>query len=402
MRPVAVPALFRSILTACALATPHAALAADSLGELLRDKGVVSQAELDALPQPVSTAHDGKNFTWRTADRRFDMRLYGYGQFRYTLTDAQPGTNTDGFTVQRARLGANGHAFADDLAWQLFLNVYSGKADAAVGLFDLFADYTPSTRLGVRVGQHKVPYAVQWNISAANLQFVERGAVDAAFRLDRDTGVTLHGAATPNVQYDLGVFNGEGLNRNNAGTGHLWVARLMATPLGRYALAESDQAGTAQPAVLLALGAAFNDNVASHTITSLNGRLAALGRSDVSGLNAFAGIRWRGASAQAEAHRRRIDPATSGTPAETARGLAVQAGWFVVPGKVEVAARHEHLDPDTRLSGDLVRETGVAVGRFFNGHHNKLQADLFQVTTQTAPGQDTDGVRLRVQYQVAF
>lgn len=355
-----------------------------------------------AMAGDAITSHSG-SFSLATPDGRFSLKLYGYGQMRYTLTDKDGATNESNFSVQRARLGVTGNAFDPRLAYKLYLNVYSGKAGADVALFDLYADYVPSSRLGIKVGQYKVPYALQWNISAANLQFVERTTVDGNFRFDRDTGISIHGQAIPALRYDLGVFNGEGTNQSNPDTGHLWVARLMLSPLGKYDMAESDQGSSAAPQLLLGLGGAFDDNVATHSRSNLNGRLdpAALGESDVTSLNAFAAFRSHGASAQVEAHRRRINPVGPGISAETALGLMAQGGYFVVPGRLELAARYEYFDPDRDASGDLVREGGLAIGRFLSGHRHKLQADLFRVSTQSA-GVTTKDNRLRVQYQLSF
>ncbi|MFQ5509067.1 MAG: porin [Leptospirillia bacterium] len=353
-----------------------------------------------AMAEDAMASHNA-GFSLATPDGRFSLRLYGYGQMRFTLTDRDGGTNQSNFAVQRARLGLTGNAFDPRLAYTLYLNVYSGKADADVALFDLYADYTPSGRPGIKVGQYKVPYGVQWNISAASLQFVERTTVDGNFRLDRDTGVSVHGLVRAGLRYDLGVFNGEGTNQSSPDTGHLWVARLMASPLGQYALAESDPGNSAEPRLLLALGGAFNDNVASHSRGNLDGRLTVLGKSDVTSLNAFAGFRWRGATAQVEMHHRRIDPVNSANVPETAVGLVAQGGFFIVPGRLELAARYEYFDPNRDASGDLVREGGLGIGRFWAGHRHKVQADLFRVSTQSA-GVTAEDNRLRVQYQLRF
>ena len=82
------------------------------------------------------------------------------------------------------------------------------------------------------------------------------------------------------------------------------------TPLGKYSMSESDLPRSKNPTLLLAAGAAYDNDVASHTRSNLNGRLAstALGKSDVTSWNAFAGFKWLGASVQTEYHRRKIDP----------------------------------------------------------------------------------------------
>jgi|GEM_PF-1994050 len=384
-------------LAAALLLTASAAAAADDLPALLVQKGVITRAEAEGLGGSVT---HGPSFRLATGDGAFSLTPYGYGQVRYTLTSVDGGTNTSNFAVQRARLGVKGNAFGPDLHYQLFLNVYGGKANEPVRLFDWFADYRAGPRVSVKAGQYKVPYAVQWNVSAAQLQFVERGIVDATFRLDRDTGLSAHGALAEGVTYDVGVFNGEGAEQVNPDVHHLWVARLTAAPLGAFAPHESDLERSPEARVLLVAGAAYDDDVASHTVTSLNGRLAALGTSDLVAWNLFAGLRRGGGEARAEYHRRYLDPLAAAAPTETAEGLALQGGWMLSP-QVEAAARFSYLDPDTHAGGDLTRAAGLGVSRFFAGHRSKLQADLFRISTQ-APGGALRDHRLRVQYQVAF
>jgi phosphate-selective porin OprO/OprP len=382
---------------AVSLAVPGIAPAAGSLSDLLVRKGVITQEEAAG----VGGVKHGPSFGLATADGAFSLTLYGYGQVRYTLTDNDGSTNTSNFSVQRARLGVKGHAFGPDLSYKLYLNVYSGKANASVSLFDLYADYAVNPHLALKAGQYKVPYAVQWNVSAAQLQFVERGIVDGYFRLDRDTGLSAHGTVTKGVNYDVGVFNGEGTNQSNPDTHHLWVARLTTTPLGAFAPHESDTDRSEEWRLLLVAGAAHDDHVASHSIAALGSRLTALGASDLTAVNLFAGVRRGGGEARAEYHRRFLDPAAAGMRTETAEGLSVQAGYFVAKN-LEMAVRYGHLDPNTHTGGDLKREAGVAVSRHFAGHRSKLQADLFRTHTQTGPGTATDDNRLRVQYQIAF
>ncbi|MFU8856411.1 MAG: porin [Deferrisomatales bacterium] len=385
------------------LAAARPAHAAVDLLQRLVEKDIISEEERKELAkeQDVVSAHRGRSFSWATPDGAFRAELYGYGQVRYTFDDRDQGDNRSNFSVQRMRLGLRGNAFIKDLKYQLLLNVYSGDENR-VSLFDWFADYTPLPELGLKAGHYKVPYAVQWNISAANLQFVERTTVDANFRFDRDTGVTVHGTFFSMLSYDVGVYNGEGTNKNNPDDGHLYVARLTLEPLGRYALAESDIARSKSPIVLLSAAFAQNNDVASHTRGNLNGRLTALGPSDVTSWNGFAGLKWMGASAQAEYHRRKIDPEDSTLDDETAVGFYAQGGYLVWKNKLEVAGRYEYFDPNDDLADNLRQEYGGAVSWFFAGHRNKLQADFFRINTQSRTADSANDNRLRVQYQLAF
>jgi phosphate-selective porin OprO/OprP len=370
--------------------------AAVDLHERFVEKGIITEEERQELAKEdeVKVIHK-KSFTWMTADERFSLQLYGYGQVRSTYQNRNNGADDRfNFSVQRARIGVRGYAFQKDLKYQLYLNVYQGDEEDT-SLLDYFFDYAPIPELGVKGGQFKVPYAVQWNISAAGLQLVDRTTVDGNFRLDRDSGVSLHGKLASMLRYDVGVFNGEGRNRNNPDDNLLYVARLMLEPLGKYPFHESDNELSKKPVLLLVAGMAYDDDVSSHTRNNLNSWLNTLGKSNVLSYDGFAGFKYRGASAQGEVHRRNIDPGSNDV---TAVGFYAQGGYFVWRDKVEAAARYEYFDPDDDEGSDVRTEYGGGVNYFFAGHRNKAQADFFHVDDQA--GSDED--RLRIQYQLAF
>ncbi len=370
----------------------------------LVEKGILTEAEKQELErrQPPARPASGRGLAYQSRDGRFAGTLYGYGQVRYTFRDQEGARDSSSFTVQRARVGLRGHAFRKDVRYKVYLNVYSGN-EKGTDLFDYYVDYMPTRAFGVRAGAYKVPYGVQWTTSASNLQFVERTTVDSNFRFDRDTGVTLHGALfAGTLGYELGIFNGEGRNRNNPDDGHLFVGRLSWEPLGAFPAAESDHRRSPELRVRLVAGAAYNNNVSSHTRKNLNGRLSALGRSDVLSYNTFVGLTYRGTSLRTEYHRRRIDPKDNTQRPEAAVGFYVQAGYFVWNDVVEVAARYEYFDPDEARADDLRQEYGTALNVFFAGNRLKLQSDYFRVSQQSQTGDTATENRFRVQIQLAF
>ncbi len=387
-----------------ALLAAGASRAEVDLLQRLVDRGILTAAEKQELErqQPPARLLSGRGLAYRSRDGRFAGTLYGYGQVRYTFRDRHDARDASSFTVQRVRVGLKGHAFRKDLRYKVYLNVYSGN-EKGTDLFDFFVDYRPTRAFGVRAGAYKVPYGVQWTTSASKLQFVERTAVDGVFRFDRDTGVTLHGVLLAGtVGYDLGVFNGEGRNRNNPDDGHLFVGRLSWQPLGRFPAPESDTRRSRELRLRLVAGVAYDNNVRSHTRKNLNSRLAALGRSDVIGYNGFVGVQYRGASFRGEYHRRRIDPRDASQRPEAAVGFYAQAGYFVWKDVVEVAGRYEYFDPDETRADDLRQEYGAALNAFFAGNRLKLQSDYFRVSQQSGAGSTVLEDRFRVQIQLAF
>lgn len=347
------------------------------------------------------------NLYFKVSDR-FRLDLYGYGQARYTYqTNDITGTDDlSNFQVQRIRLGFKGYAYSEKLRYQLLLSAsQSGEYDK-VSLLDWFVDYAPSKGLGIRAGQFKVPYSTSFTISASELQFVERTQVDSNFRLDRDNGVNIYGKLLDSkVTWNLGVHNGEGRNKSNPDNGMLYAARVLFEPMGKYSYNEADIEMSAKPVMLVSAAYAVSRDQAGSTNTNLNTRLAtaALGVSDVTGYNAFAGVKYNGASVHAEYFHRTIDPDNATKSDEDAEGYYVQAGYLIVPKTVEVAVRYEYFDPNDDASADLRQEYGIGVNYFINGHKNKIQVDFFKIEDDAGKTKDgEEDSRLRIQYQLAF
>lgn len=98
-------------------------------------------------------------------------------------------------------------------------------------------------------------------------------------------------------------------------------------------------------------------------------------------------------------------------------GWYVQVGKYVIPRKLEVAARYGIHDPSTRQTHDLTKELGVAISYSFDGtYNNRLILDYSHITMgsggrapdrfpfENLPGFGRDLVenRFNVQYQFYF
>jgi phosphate-selective porin OprO and OprP len=79
----------------------------------------------------------------------------------------------------------------------------------------------------------------------------------------------------------------------------------------------------------------------------------------------------------------------------------VQAGYFIIPNNLEVAARYGYIDPNRSVSNDLRSEVAGAVSYYFNKHNLKLQADVRNLHRQAAGG-TTDDMQYRLQAQIIF
>ena len=65
-------------------------------------------------------------------------------------------------------------------------------------------------------------------------------------------------------------------------------------------------------------------------------------------------------------------PCTAFAPGQfgNATGWSVQSGYYLIPRKLEVAARYAYWDPDTRSASDLIKEVDVSLNWFLGGTYD--------------------------------
>ena len=78
---------------------------------------------------------------------------------------------------------------------------------------DVYANYQPLRIVQVQGGKFKLPFSLEENTSAANLDFVYRSMTSEALAPGRDRGLMVHGRTGDRmIGYQLGVFEHEGRN----------------------------------------------------------------------------------------------------------------------------------------------------------------------------------------------
>jgi hypothetical protein len=384
-------------------------------------------------------------FQFSTQDQRFSLRLWGAIQFRYTYLDYEQriqGNDTDysSFYLRRARVWFAGHAFEPRFTY--FLHVQLENTNA-VNLHDAWLEYRlhPLARIGV--GRFKIGYGLEFINSGFGLQFVERSVFSGEtdidfgdgpvypgggtwfFRLNaraatgfatggltlyRSQGVQVAGLqgsnTTPTFEYQVGVWQGRGTRGlGNPDNRHLFAARAGYHPWGwidsRF---QGDLEGSDRYRLGL-LGSAYSESSAEG------------GGFDERGYDLAIMNRYRGFSLDAEWATESYDFRDHDGDFDR-QGWRVQAGYMVVPGKFEVAARYaenQRLRPATyRASIDSgllvahvfdgeeyvpqiegkISEITVGVNWFINdGHRHKLQVDTSWLTREFAddPGAVIDG-----------
>jgi len=353
-----------------------------------------------ATPKPAKAPFD---VSWKDGKTTISSKSASLGisnrvQVRFTSEDLDVDSSTsqperDSFRLRRMKTKFDGWVYDKNLTYELQVNF----ADSSNVLEDANVNYdftAGKKAFMVKVGQFKVPFGRQELTSSGSQQFVDRSAVSNTFARGRDVGVQLWG--TPNggkLDWRVGVFNGNGRTVSRNDNDDLQLnARLQWAPFGDPKYSESDFEGADK--FLFAVGANIEENTREVAATAT--ALAHQNEQSIFGIDAVA--KYKGFSIFAERFDRENDR-NNGFSDFDDEGLVVQAGYFVVPKKFEIALRTAEFDPNSGRADDERTEDGVAFSWFLNKHAHKLQADYRQIEDK---GRDAKDKEIRIQYQLIF
>jgi phosphate-selective porin OprO/OprP len=294
--------------------------------------------------------------------------------------------------IPRARTEIAGWLYSERLSYEAQFDWAEGPElqDLYLAL-DLLRDGT----LEIKAGQFKVPFSRQRLTSSGSQQFVDRAIVVDEFAEGRDIGVQVRGlAADARVEYRAGVFNGAGQNALADVGGLQYNGRVVFQPFGELEYAEGDVGSSESPRLAVAGNVEYN---AARNVRA-DGRRRRVVGADVA-------LHYRGASLLGEVYRR--DLSLEAAPTASSTGYMIQAGYFVIPQRLEVAGRLASWDPREPVASAHVlqdveageHEAGLAVGYFLNNHNLKLQSDVRRLGQ---PGTPQKTYEVRVQLEVVF
>jgi phosphate-selective porin OprO/OprP len=338
---------------------------------------------------------DGKT-TFKT--KSGELSLSNRMQLRFTQELPQVGDDVGSFRIRRMKTKFDGWLYTKDLTYELQLN----WPDTANPVEDVNVNVDLSRgkkAIQLKAGMFKVPFGRQELTSSGSQQFVDRSAVSNRFARGRDIGVQLWGQpAGGKIDWRVGLFNGNGRTvTRNDNDKYQFNARLTYQPWGDVKYSEGDFESSDRP--LLAFSAQYEDN---ERFTPAAGTTAArsVAKEIVGGDVVF---KVRGLSVFAEFFDASNDDATLSTPVRSTKfddsGRSIQVGYFVLPKRLEIAARLAEIDPNGSRSGDEQEERGLGLGYFWNKHAHKLQADYRQIEDKARRVTNDE---VRVQYQVIF
>lgn len=185
-----------------------------------------------------------------------NVKLSGYGMTQYQMS-TQKGAKSNSFNLRLVRTSLEGRIM-NDFYWkaQIQLNGNTSELGSSPRLVDLFAEWQKYDYAYIKVGQFKRPFTFEnpmhpitqgfmsYSQPVNNLAgFSDRAGGHASN--GRDIGVQLQGdllktaSGRPLLHYQVGVFNGQGINVKDVDQqkdliGGLWVMPVKGMRIGAF------------------------------------------------------------------------------------------------------------------------------------------------------------------------
>jgi len=185
-----------------------------------------------------------------------NMNFSGYGMVQYQAEDEE-GKEHNEFNLRLVRLALDGR-IANDWYWkaQLQINGNTSTLGSSPRLVDLFAEWQKYKFVRVKAGQFKRPFTFEnpmHPITQGFMSYSQNVSKLAGFSdrtgeqasNGRDIGVQIQGDLIKDshgrelLHYQVGVFNGEGINKKDADNrkdiiGGLWVMPIKGMRIGAF------------------------------------------------------------------------------------------------------------------------------------------------------------------------
>jgi phosphate-selective porin len=321
----------------------------DDLINILLKKHVINQQEADSLRADQAVKEqarkDKENVHGITIGSKA-LQLSGLAQVRYQGFQ-QTGVS-DAFDLHRIRLDVRG-----DVTNKWSYDIYTEFGGTDVKLMDAWTSYKFGDYLKFTAGQFKIPFSLESLTTDAQLEFIDRSqAVEAlagrskdvissaSNQQGRDIGVQVNGSFAKSddtylFDYTFGVFNGAGYDVTTDNNDHKDFG-------GRLAI---------HPIKNLVIGADFYNGLANYGTPAKNYTRNRAGFDARYVIGAL--------SLQAE-----YDKGTDGIIKRD--GWYAQAAYFVLPKKLQLAAKYDTYDPNKVLTTDRTWIYTGGVNYFFN------------------------------------
>ncbi len=380
-------------------------------------------AAAQASKPEVKVSFDN-DFHLATDDNKFTMNIHGLFQPRFTefvansdarALGASPTADSD-FDIYLGRLAFSGSAFDPSIKYFVQFQGSTSTNTNQVYFLDWFAQKEFSPELSVQMGRSWTPYSYENFLNPGNFMFPDFSVAEYAFALSRSVNVEGTGQAGK-LGYALMVTNSvPGLDagaQENFNNKLGFIGHVQYDILAPYGYQESDPTEATAPELSIWSSAAYNPVNSSSALSNETAGDRTVGATTT------LGFRDGWFSLQNTGFYRRT--LSDVEPNFNAWGYAEQAGYYLVPKRLEIDGRVSGVlwgapdflgfTPGTQVntwySGPnfpyhRIVEHSVGLNYYLYGHSAKLQTAYSYLTGNTFTDKGFAANRIWIQAQVMF
>jgi hypothetical protein len=423
--PASPPSVMANARIADAPAASTNAASASATGAALASapNAPAADAAAQANKPEVKVSFDN-DFHLATADNKFTMNIHGLFQPRFTefvansdakALGASPTADSD-FDIYLGRLAFSGSAFDPSIKYFVQFQGSTSTNTNQVFFLDWFAQKEFSPELSVQMGRSWTPYSYENFLNPGNFMFPDFSVAEYAFALSRSVNFEATGQAGK-LGYALMITNSvpgldagaqENFNNKVGFIGHVQYDILVP-----YGYQESDPEEATSPELSIWSSAAYNPVNAASALSNQTAGDRTVGATTT------VGFRDGWFSLQSTGFYRRTFSDVE--PDFNAWGYAEQAGYYVIPKRLEIDGRISGVlwgapdflgftpgsEVNTWYSGPnfpyhRIVEHSVGLNYYLYGHNAKLQTAYSYLTGNTFSDQGFAASRVWIQAQVMF
>jgi phosphate-selective porin OprO/OprP len=315
----------------------------DDLLNLLIQKKVLTQQEADSLRSDQAIKEQKKKDDQKAFPLSLGRALNLTGLFQERYQAFQGTSGIDGFDTRRARLDFKG-AITSHWDYELYVEFAGTPA-----LLDGYTTYKFGDYLKISAGQFKIPFSIESLTSDSQLELLDRSQVEEALTArakdvlgnqnGRDIGAQVNGSfvkINDNYLFDytFAVFNGNGINRADNNMDKDVAGRFTVHPIANLSVSYDFYHG--------------RDIFGTSTATQLRNRQGVDARYVYGPLSLTA----------------EYDKGVDG--AIKRDGWYGQAAYFILPKKLQLAAKYDTYDPNKIVYTDRSTWYVGGINYFFN------------------------------------
>jgi len=362
-----------------------------------------AQAEAIAKLPAIDAGYDG-GFYIRSKDKPFSLVANALGQFRYTFFNSTGQNSNQTFDVALGRLALSGKIFDPKLSYFMQIQGSTLGNNNNITMLDWWLGYDFAPEFATQAGRFVLPYSRQFYTPPAYLMFADLSQADYAFNLPRSIGGHISGKLG-SLSYSAAMLNSiralDASGQQNFGTNMAALGRLELDILAPYGYYETSPKPVTDPQLSVGLAFAYNPVDATSSFQNL------LAKDTTSNLTLDLGYRWERFSFQSAGYYRHDNYTTPGLDTGNDWGGYTQAGFYLIPAKLELAGQVSGVKFDKlNVPGVFQKTTAYTLGLnyYVHSHNLKFQVDYSYLDNSAFKGQPgaPDNNRVRIQTQFAF